>query len=151
MYEIILWITSCKHLFRIICCCCWCSVTQLCPTLCNPMDCSQRLLCPWNVSAMYTGVGCHFLLQKIFLTQGLNPCLLRLHTGRQILYHWAVGVGGKLFYVWLHWLHCCCCLVSKSCQIARILERVAISFSRGSSQPRDQTGISCTGRQILYH
>ena len=23
-----------------------------------------------------TGVGCHFLLQGIFLTQGLNPCLL---------------------------------------------------------------------------
>ena len=28
---------------------------------------------------------------------------------------------------------------------ARILEWVAISFSRGSSQPRDQTHISCTG------
>ena len=23
-----------------------------------------------------TGVGCHFFLQKIFLTQGSNPCLL---------------------------------------------------------------------------
>ena len=34
---------------------------------------------------------------------------------------------------------------------ARILEWVAISFSRGSSQPRDQTRISCIGRQILYH
>ena len=33
---------------------------------------------------------------------------------------------------------------------ARILEWVAISFSRGSSQPRDQTHI-CIGRQILYH
>ena len=33
---------------------------------------------------------------------------------------------------------------------ARILERVAISFSRGSSQPRDRTSISCIGRQILY-
>ena len=33
----------------------------------------------------------------------------------------------------------------------RILEWVAISFSRGSSRPRDQTHISCTGRQILYH
>ena len=31
---------------------------------------------------------------------------------------------------------------------ARILELVAISYSRGSSQPRDQT---CIGRQILYH
>ena len=33
----------------------------------------------------------------------------------------------------------------------RILERVDISFSRGSSQPRDQTWVSCIGRQILYH
>ena len=34
---------------------------------------------------------------------------------------------------------------------ARILEWVAILFSRGSSQARDQTRVSCIGRQILYH
>ena len=37
---------------------------------------------------------------------------------------------------------------------ARILEWLAISFSRGSSQPRDQTWVSfvsCTGRQVLYY
>ena len=37
---------------------------------------------------------------------------------------------------------------------ARILEWVAISYSRGSSQHRDQTCISCVScicRQILYH
>ena len=34
---------------------------------------------------------------------------------------------------------------------ARILEWVAIFFSRGSSQLGDQTQISCTGSQILYH
>ena len=33
---------------------------------------------------------------------------------------------------------------------ARILEWVAIPFSRGSSQPRDRTQVSCTGRWILY-
>ena len=33
----------------------------------------------------------------------------------------------------------------------RILEWAAISFSRESSWPRDQTHISCNGRQILYH
>ena len=32
-----------------------------------------------------------------------------------------------------------------------ILEWVAISYSRGSSQPRDWTLISCTDRQDLYH
>ena len=34
---------------------------------------------------------------------------------------------------------------------ARILEWVAISFSRRSSQPRDGTDVSCIGRQFLYH
>ena len=37
---------------------------------------------------------------------------------------------------------------------ARILEWVAVSFSRASSQLRDQTHISyvsCIGRQALYH
>ena len=33
---------------------------------------------------------------------------------------------------------------------ARILDWVAISFSRGSSQRRDQTCISCIGRWVLY-
>ena len=32
---------------------------------------------------------------------------------------------------------------------ARILEWIAIPFSKGSSQPRDQTQVSCNG-QILY-
>ena len=34
---------------------------------------------------------------------------------------------------------------------ARLLEWVAISFSRGFSQPRDQSCISCIGRWIPYH
>ena len=37
---------------------------------------------------------------------------------------------------------------------ARILRVVAISYSRGSSKPRDRTCVShipCTGRQVLYH
>ena len=66
---------------------------------------------------------------------------------------------------------CCCCLVAKLCWLfcdpmdcslpgssgifqARILEWAAISSSRGSSRPGDQTHISCipcTGRQILCH
>ena len=33
----------------------------------------------------------------------------------------------------------------------RVLEWVAISFSRGTSRPRDGTCISCTGTWILYH
>ena len=37
---------------------------------------STRLLCPWNFPDQNTGVGCHALLQGIFLTQGSNPGLL---------------------------------------------------------------------------
>ena len=36
-----------------------------------------KLLCPWNSSGKNTGVGCHSLLQGIFLTQGSNPSLLQ--------------------------------------------------------------------------
>ena len=34
---------------------------------------------------------------------------------------------------------------------AIILEWVVIPFSRGSSQPKDQTQVSCISRQVLYH
>ena len=49
------------------------------------MDCSPfRLLCPWDSPGKNTAVGCHFLLQGIFPTQGSNPhCLCLLHC-RQI-------------------------------------------------------------------
>ena len=36
----------------------------------------SRLLCPWDSPGKNTGVGCHFLLQEIFPTQGSNLCLL---------------------------------------------------------------------------
>ena len=37
-----------------------------------------RLLCPWDFPGKNTEVGCHFLLQGIFLTQGSNSHLLHL-------------------------------------------------------------------------
>ena len=48
-------------------------IAQACLTLCDPMDCSPPGSsvhgdCPGK----NTGVGCHALLQGIFLTQGLN-------------------------------------------------------------------------------
>ena len=43
-----------------------------------------RLPCPWNSPGKSTGVGCHFLLQRIFLTQGLNQGCLHC---KWILYH----------------------------------------------------------------
>ena len=49
-------------------------VAQSCLTLCNPVDCMQpaRLHCPWNSPGKNTEVGCHSLLQGIFLIQGSN-------------------------------------------------------------------------------
>ena len=45
---------------------------------------ARRLLCPWDFPGKNTGVGCHALLQGIFLTQGLNPHLL-------CILNWQVG------------------------------------------------------------
>ena len=42
-----------------------------------------KLLCPWDFQGKSTGVGCHFLLQGIFPTQGSNPGLSHC---RQMLY-----------------------------------------------------------------
>ena len=63
-----------------------CLVTQSCLTLCNPVDCNLpgRLLCPWDSPGKSTGVGCHFLLQRIYLTQGSNPGLPHC---RKMFYH----------------------------------------------------------------
>ena len=62
-----------------------CLVTQLCPTLCNPVDCSPPGSSVRGDSpGKDTGVGCHALLQGIFPTQRSNPGLPHC---RQILYH----------------------------------------------------------------
>ena len=63
-----------------------------------------------------TGVGCHVLLQGIFSTQGSNSGLLHC---RRILY----------------------CLSHQ--RSPRILAWVACPFSRGNSQPRSWTRVSC--------
>ena len=52
---------------------------QLCPTICGPMDCRLHVSSVHrNSPGKNTGVGCHFLLQGIFPTQGSNPGLLHL-------------------------------------------------------------------------
>ena len=78
-----------------------CLVTQLCLTLCDPMDC-----CPPGPSVhgdspgKHTGVGWHALLQGIFPTQGSNPGLLLC---RQILYH--LSHQGSPLYLGVAHLH----------------------------------------------
>ena len=52
-------------------------VTQSCPTLCDPIDCSPPGSSVHGDSpGRNTGVSCHSLFQRIFPTQGSNPCLL---------------------------------------------------------------------------
>ena len=60
-------------------------VAQSCPTLSRAHGWQPtRLLCPWDSLGKNTGGGCHFLLQGIFLPQGLSLGLLHC---RQVLYH----------------------------------------------------------------
>ena len=78
---------------------------------------------PWNFPGQNTRVSSCSLLQGIFPTQGLNPGLL----------------------------HCRWILYQLSQQASpRILECVAYLFSRGSSQPRNQTGVSEWIRASLW-
>ena len=66
-------------------CCAVCLVAQSCLTLCDPMDCSPPGSSVHEASpSKNTGLGCHALLQGIFLTQRSNPGLLDC---RWILYH----------------------------------------------------------------
>ena len=71
--------------------------TQSCPTLCSPMTVvRQPPLSMEYCPGKNTGMGCHFLLQGIFPTQG--SCVSC--TDRQILYHWATWE-----YIYIHFSH----------------------------------------------
>ena len=48
---------------------------------------TTRLLCPWESPGKNTELGCHFLLQGIFLTQGSNSCLLHWQMDSLLLCH----------------------------------------------------------------
>ena len=104
-----------------------------------------RLRCPRTSPGKNTEVGCHFLLQAIFLTQGSNPCLL-------CLLHWQVSSLplsplGSLS----EWKSLSCVRpfatpwTIQSLQFSRPeYWSGAFPFSRGSSQPRDWTQVSST-------
>ena len=71
-------------------------VARLCPALCDPMP--TKPLCSWNSPGKNTGVGCCFLLQGIFLTQGSNLGLLHC---RQILYHLSHYGSPRYIYIYI--------------------------------------------------
>jgi len=71
-----------------------CLVTQLCLTLCDPMDYSlPGSPVHGNSPGKNTGVGCH--TQWIFPTQGSNPGLPRW---RRILYHLSHQGSPSIYY-----------------------------------------------------
>ena len=52
----------------------YCMLTFVCAVshiqlVLTPWTVAHQALCPWNFPSKNTGVGCHFLLQGIFLTQ----------------------------------------------------------------------------------
>ena len=96
----------------------------------------NRLLHPWDFPGKSTGVGCHCLILggiKIDICVCSSVCSVQL-----FVTSWTSPPGSSLYRIFQ----------------ARKLEWVASSFSRGSSQPRDWTHISCVScisRWVLDH
>ena len=73
---------------------------QSCPTLCNPMVAHQTpavygISQERKLELVKIGVGCRFLLQGVFLTQGLNLCLLHWQADSTSTATWEVPVYFK--------------------------------------------------------
>ena len=143
--------------------CCYCSVAELCLTLCNPMNC---VACQAPLSMGF----CRILEWiAISLSRGSSQTRDWTHIsciGRQILYHRALR---EVIYMCV----CACVKFLQSCPTlcdhmacsppgssvngilqARILEWIAMPSFRWSSWPRDQTHIfyvSHIGTRVLYH
>ena len=141
-----------------------CVAVKSCLTLCDPTDCSlPRLLCAWDSPGKNTGVGCHSLLQGIFLTLGWKPRLLRWQADSlpseppgkpdpiKKIPSQAPCVTTVTVFIMFSSLKVAqpfptlCDPVDYSAHgilQARILEWVAFPFSRGSSRPRNRTRVS---------
>ena len=65
---------------------CYAKSCQSCPALCDPVDYNPPGSSVYGDSpGTNTEVGCHFLLQGIFPTQGSNPHLLQWQAGSLLL------------------------------------------------------------------
>ena len=99
------------------------------------------LLCPWDFPRKNTGMGCHSPLRGIFLTHVSNPPHLCLLHYRQILY------PQNHLWVKITQLYLTLCdpmdYTVHGLLQARIVAWVTCLFSRGSSQLRDWTQVSC--------
>ena len=70
-------------------CICVCMIS--CSVVSNSLQLYEllpaRLFCPWDSPGKNPEVGCHFLLQGIFPTQGSNSCLLHWQVNSSPLSH----------------------------------------------------------------
>ena len=81
---------------------CVCSVTQSCSAPWHPVDCSSPgSSVHGGFSGKSTEVGCHALLQGIFLMQGSNPLLCVSCVGGSSLNPWAMVMlpGGAAVWI----------------------------------------------------
>ena len=153
-----------------------CLITQSCPTLCDPMNSSwprssvhgilQARIPEW-VAIFFSKIqslGCHKHTHLSFEICMLPVCSLKVFDFMSSTVVCIKKINGT-FNLCVH----ICSVVSNpfhpmDCSLpdssdhgifqARILERVAISYSKVSSQPRDWSYISyisCIGRWVLYH
>ena len=78
-------------------CVCTLSCVQLfvTPTNCSPPGSSVHCIFPGK----NTGVCCHFLLQRIFLTQGSNSCLLHRQVDSLSLSHLGISCTHIHMYI----------------------------------------------------
>ena len=81
-------------------CCCSRLVTRSCPTLLQPRGLKPpRPLHPWDSPGKNPGVGCHFLLQGIFPTQGSNPNLLHRQAKSLPLSTWEAPLPTTMYTI----------------------------------------------------
>ena len=122
-----------------------------------------RLPCPWDSSGKNTGVGCHFLLQCMKVkseSEVAQSCLTLSDPMDGSLP--GSSVHGIIQARVLEWVAIAFSMYAQSYATlcdpmdynllgstvygifqARILEQIAISYYRGSSQPKNQTCVSC--------
>ena len=132
---------------------------QPCLTLCDPMDHRPpRPLCPWDFPGKITGVGCHFLLQRFFPTQGLNPHLLHLlhcqvdslplnHQGRpMIVYLFSISHTQRETVTKAgqdHWFHIIQHINIEKRSLFKVQLELRCSHTQAPVHPAQQTGHSC--------
>ena len=88
-----------KALALVTLCVCVCVCGQSCPTLCNPMDYGPPGASVCGIFHSRILECFHFLLQRIFLTQGFSPhllCLLHCQVDSLPLGHWEAP--GRIYW-----------------------------------------------------